>query len=61
MSADFAALTTPISDDAAAVLGQPSPFASFWAAFRENKGAVFGLSRGKTRLCARSPSKTASR
>ena len=43
MPADLAALTTPIGDDAAAVLGEPSPLASFWAAFRENKGAVFGL------------------
>src|SRR6202012_4781683 len=43
MSADFAALTAPVSDDAAAVLGQPAPLASFWAAFRENKGAVIGL------------------
>jgi dipeptide transport system permease protein len=43
MSADFAALTAPIGDDAAAVLGQPAPLASFWAAFRENKGAVIGL------------------
>ena len=33
----------PIGDDAAAVLAQPSPLASFWAAFRENRGAVFGL------------------
>src|SRR5580658_10434744 len=43
MPADFAALATTIGDDAAAVLAQPSPLASFWAAFRENKGAVFGL------------------
>jgi dipeptide transport system permease protein len=43
MSADFAALTAPIGDDAAVVLGQPSPLKSFWAAFRENKGAVIGL------------------
>ena len=43
MPADVAALTTPIGEDAAAVLTQPSPLASFWAAFRENRGAVFGL------------------
>src|ERR1700735_493653 len=43
MPADFAVLTTPIGDDPAAVLAQPSSLASFWAAFRENKGAVFGL------------------
>ena len=29
--------------EAAAVLSQPSRAAAFWAAFRENKGAVFGL------------------
>lgn len=29
--------------EAAAVLAQPSRFAAFWAAFRENKGALFGL------------------
>src|SRR3984957_18058571 len=43
MAADVAALTRPIGDEAAAVLEQPSPLASFWAAFRENRGAVFGL------------------
>src|ERR1700719_4017661 len=43
MAADVAALTNPIGDEAAAVLAQPSPLASFWAAFRENRGAVFGL------------------
>jgi dipeptide transport system permease protein len=43
MPADVAALTTPIGEDAAAVLAQPSPLASFWAAFRENRGAVLGL------------------
>ena len=41
-------LTSPRSpprpdEDAAAVLAQPSPLAAFWAAFRENRGAVFGL------------------
>ncbi len=43
MAADAAALTSPIGDEAAAVLAQPSPLASFWAAFRENRGALFGL------------------
>jgi dipeptide transport system permease protein len=43
MPADVATLTTPIGDDPAAVLAQPSPFKSLWAAFRENKGAVIGL------------------
>ena len=42
MAADVA-LTRPIGDEAAAVLAQPSPLASFWAAFRENRGALFGL------------------
>ena len=43
MAADVVALTRPIGDEAAAVLAQPSPLASFWAAFRENRGALFGL------------------
>jgi len=43
MPANFAAMTAPVGDDAEAILAQPSPLASFWAAFRENKGAVFGL------------------
>jgi dipeptide transport system permease protein len=43
MAADVATLTTPIGDDAAPVLAQPSPLASFWAAFRENRGALIGL------------------
>jgi dipeptide transport system permease protein len=43
MAVDAAALETPIAEEAAAVLAQPSPLASFWAAFRENRGAVFGL------------------
>src|SRR5271165_5245079 len=43
MPADAVALQRPIGEDAVAVLAQPSPLASFWAAFRENKGAVFGL------------------
>ena len=43
MAVDAAVLETPIAEEAAAVLAQPSPLASFWAAFRENRGAVFGL------------------
>ena len=44
MRGDSVALQ-PLStnESAAAVLAQPSPLADFWAAFRENKGAVFGL------------------
>ena len=42
MAADDA-LATP-ADESARVLAQPSPFAAFWSAFRENRGAVFGLS-----------------
>jgi ABC-type antimicrobial peptide transport system permease subunit len=41
MAADAAALERPIAEEAAAV--QPSPLASFWSAFRENRGAVFGF------------------
>ena len=35
----------PALDDplAAQILAQPSPLRAFWAAFRENKGAVLGL------------------
>src|SRR6201996_2497195 len=43
MAADVAALRRSIADEAAAVLAQPSPLASFWAAFRENRGALIGL------------------
>ena len=44
MPADTVALRSASTDDsAAAVLGQPSPLAEFWAAFHENKGAVLGL------------------
>jgi dipeptide transport system permease protein len=42
MAADIA-VAAPLSDEAAQVLAQPSPLAAFWAAFRENRGAVFGL------------------
>src|SRR3974390_2149163 len=44
MAGEAAALRTLAADDSVvAVLAQPSPFAAFWAAFRENKGAVLGL------------------
>ena len=45
MAADIAAAAeaSPPDDSVAEVLAQPSPLAAFWAAFRENKGAVFGL------------------
>jgi len=43
MPADAAALAAPIGDDAGAVLAEPLPLKSFWAAFRENRGAVIGL------------------
>jgi dipeptide transport system permease protein len=44
MAADVAA-AAQVSPPAevSAVLAQPSPLAAFWAAFVENKGAVFGL------------------
>jgi dipeptide transport system permease protein len=42
MPADLA-VSPVFGDEAAAVLAQPSPLAAFWAAFRENRGAVFGL------------------
>ena len=41
MAADVAIRTT--NDEAAEVLAQPTPIAAFWAAFCENRGAVFGL------------------
>src|SRR5208337_4755059 len=45
MAADLVAAGVPpaAADSAAEVLAQPSPLAAFWAAFRENRGAVFGL------------------
>ena len=42
MAADVA-LPAVSSEEAAEVLAQPTPLAAFWAAFRENRGAVFGL------------------
>ncbi|MBV8663162.1 MAG: dipeptide ABC transporter permease DppC, partial [Hyphomicrobiales bacterium] len=41
MAADAA--VTAAREEAQAVLAQPSPLAAFWAAFRENRGAVIGL------------------
>ncbi len=31
------------ADETSLVLAQPSPLAAFWSAFRENRGAMFGL------------------
>jgi dipeptide transport system permease protein len=42
MAADVALATS--ADESARVLAQPPPLAAFWSAFRENRGAVFGLS-----------------
>lgn len=42
MAADVA-YRAGAADEGAQVLAQPSPLAAFWAAFRENRGAVFGL------------------
>jgi len=42
MAADVAAAAVS-SEEAAEVLAQPTPIAAFWAAFRENRGAVVGL------------------
>jgi len=42
MAADVA-VPALSSEEAAEVLAQPTPIAAFWAAFRENRGAVFGL------------------
>jgi dipeptide transport system permease protein len=41
MAADVALASSP--DEAARVLAQPSPVAAFWSSFKENRGAVFGL------------------
>jgi dipeptide transport system permease protein len=41
MPADVA--LAPLAEESARILAQPSPLAAFWAAFRENRGAVFGL------------------
>jgi dipeptide transport system permease protein len=42
MAADVA-IPSGAGDEAGGVLAQPSPLAAFWAAFCENRGAVFGL------------------
>ena len=42
MAAEFA-IALPDDPLAAQILAQPSPLRAFWAAFRENKGAVLGL------------------
>jgi dipeptide transport system permease protein len=42
MAADVA-IPSAAGDEAGGVLAQPSPLAAFWAAFCENRGAVFGL------------------
>ena len=45
MGADLTTTALVPDDDVAiAVLAAPTPFAAFWTAFRENRGAVFGLS-----------------
>ena len=41
MAADVAVVAG--ADESQRVLAQPSPLVAFWAAFRENRGAVFGL------------------
>src|SRR5271167_904468 len=41
MAADVA-LALP-ADEGVRILAQPAPLAAFWATFRENRGAVFGL------------------
>ena len=43
MGADFANTAAAADDVVIAVLAEPSPLAAFWTAFRENRGAVFGL------------------
>jgi dipeptide transport system permease protein len=44
MGADRTADVLPAGEFASPVLSAPTPLAAFWAAFRENRGAVFGLS-----------------
>lgn len=43
MGVELEAALAP-ADASIGVLSAPTPLAAFWAAFRENKGAVFGLS-----------------
>ncbi len=42
MAADVT-IAEPNGGETGTVLAQPSPLAAFWSAFRENKGAVFGV------------------
>jgi dipeptide transport system permease protein len=44
LSASLTEAALAPGDPAIAILAAPSPWTAFWAAFRENKGAVFGLS-----------------
>ena len=43
MGADLTGVALAPDDTAVAVLSVPSPFVAFWIAFRENRGAIFGL------------------
>jgi len=43
MAADVA-VSIAAADESARVLAQPSPLEAFWSAFRENRGALIGLS-----------------
>ena len=43
MGVDLTGVALAPDDAAVAVLSAPSPFVAFWTAFRENKGAIFGL------------------
>jgi dipeptide transport system permease protein len=43
MGADLATAAPAAEDVAAEVAAAPAPIEEFWAAFRENKGAMFGL------------------
>src|SRR5271154_2799304 len=44
MAADQTTMALAPSDATLASPAAPTPLAAFWAAFRENRGAVFGLS-----------------
>ena len=43
MAADLAQAAAAPRDPSVAILSAPTPLAAFWSAFRENKGALFGL------------------
>jgi dipeptide transport system permease protein len=43
MDADLAAVGSDLDDIAPALASPQTPLAAFWAAFRENRGAMFGL------------------